>query len=179
MDASSIIVDSLRAFSNGEAGEVNTAETLSRLIWNAFPAVPLAPEEEISAYLVHMLNLFAQGSLDEENMRTGVEELVSLAQQGDPSFTTAISLDAHVASEPTFSAFEAASTQRQLRTLLGLGEEAFPLPAFIGMLSDEIEKLLAAGWSDLMIAETLTGVTGKRVSAEAVSAYYACPAVRR
>ena len=45
--------------------------------------------------------------------------------------------------QPTLTLQQAMAAQSKLRDVLGLPEEQFPLPAFIGMISDEIEQLLA------------------------------------
>ncbi|WP_425230079.1 hypothetical protein [Sphingomonas sp.] len=47
---------------------------------------------------------------------------------------------------------QAMAAQRALRRELDLPDERFPLPAFIGMISDEIEQLRAAGHDDGSIA---------------------------
>lgn len=81
------------------------------------------------------------------------------------------------ADEPTFSANEAANAQTALRWALGLEPEQFPLRGMIGMLSDEIEQLRAAGKTDGAIAELLSGITHKPVTVEQVARYYAPPEV--
>ena len=52
-----------------------------------------------------------------------------------------------MSSDVTFTVDEAIAAQREMRKRLGLGEEKFSLPAFIGMISDEIEKTRATGGS--------------------------------
>jgi hypothetical protein len=72
-----------------------------------------------------------------------------------------------------FSAEEAVAVQRAMRAELGLGPEAFPLPAFVGMISDEIDQLRAAGRSDEEVAALIARTIGREVSAGAISAHYA------
>jgi hypothetical protein len=81
-------------------------------------------------------------------------------------------------SEITFSANDAVAAQRELRRRLGLSDEQFPLPAFIGMLSDEIEKMRTAGHSDAEVAATITHATGKPLSPDDIATFYARPEAR-
>ena len=81
--------------------------------------------------------------------------------------------------DPTFSAEEAVAVQRELRRSLGLGAEAFPLPAFVGMISDEIEQFRAAGKSDADIAAVIKTTVGRDVRPEDLSRFYASPDERR
>ena len=71
---------------------------------------------------------------------------------------------------PTFSAEEALAAQRFLREALGLGPEAFSVPAFLGMLSDEIGRLLSAGRSPEEISALIAKATGKTVAPGAITA---------
>ena len=73
----------------------------------------------------------------------------------------------------TFTLAEALAAQREMRAALGLAEERFPLPAFIGMVSDEIEQLRVNGKSDAEIAALISEATGRAVGAEDVAQYYA------
>ena len=77
-----------------------------------------------------------------------------------------------------FSVEKAIAAQRELRKQLGLPDERFGIPALIGMLSDEIEKLRAAGRSDGEITGAITRATGKSLSPDMVSRYYATPQQR-
>ncbi len=79
----------------------------------------------------------------------------------------------------TFSAEEAVRVQRELRRSLGLAEEEFPLPAFIGMISDEIEDLRKAGRSETEIAGMIHHLTGKPVRVEDLARFYAPPEARK
>lgn len=72
-----------------------------------------------------------------------------------------------------FSAQEAVAVQRALRETLGLGPERFPLPAFVGMISDEIDQLHQAGRTDAEIAAVIERTIGRQVSPEALQQHYA------
>ena len=78
----------------------------------------------------------------------------------------------------TFSAEQAVRTQAALREALGLGPERFPLQAFVGMISDEIEQLREAGRSDAEIARLVSHAGGAEVSADDLQAFYATPEAR-
>jgi hypothetical protein len=78
-----------------------------------------------------------------------------------------------------FTLGEAIAAQRALRQALGLGEETFPMPAFVGMISDEIEQHRKAGRSDQEIADLIRTATGKSVNPAALEAYYATPEQRQ
>lgn len=80
--------------------------------------------------------------------------------------------------DQTFSIQEAVAVQRELRRSLGLGAEAFSLPAFVGMISDEIEQFRAAGKSDADIAAVIKGAVGRDVSPETIARFYAPPEER-
>jgi hypothetical protein len=84
-----------------------------------------------------------------------------------------------MADDQSFSVSEAVAVQRELRRSLGLADEAFPIPAFVGMISDEIEQFRAAGKSDADVAEVIKTVVGREVSAETIARFYAPPEQRR
>lgn len=77
-----------------------------------------------------------------------------------------------------FSIAEALRAQKALRDTLGLGEEHFDVRALVGMLSEEIEKMRAAGQSDEKIAALIQRATGKPLSAAEIAQNYA-PADQR
>ena len=77
-----------------------------------------------------------------------------------------------------FSAQEAVAVQREMRRSLGLGAEEFPLPAFVGMISDEIEQLRAAGRSDADIAGMIKATIGRDVLPGDLAAHYASAEAR-
>ena len=81
--------------------------------------------------------------------------------------------------QTVFTLEQAISAQRELRATLGLGEEAFPLPAFIGMISDEIQQMRDAGHSDAEVIGIIARTTGKSISAEDLARFYAPPEHRR
>lgn len=80
--------------------------------------------------------------------------------------------------EPTFTAQEAAKAQTALRWALGLEPEQFPLRNVISMLFDEIDQLRAAGKTDRVIAELLSDITHKPITAEQIERYCAMPLAR-
>lgn len=82
-------------------------------------------------------------------------------------------------SEPTFTADDAVGVQRRLREELGLPPETFPAPAFIGMISDEIEQLRNAGKTDDEIAAVVNGALGRSIDPALIARYYAAPEKRR
>ena len=79
---------------------------------------------------------------------------------------------------PTLSGHQIASAQTHLRLELGLLPERFLLPAFIGMVSDEIEQLRAQGRIDTEIAELICTASGANVAAEDIGLHYAPPEAR-
>ncbi len=70
---------------------------------------------------------------------------------------------------------QAIAAQRALREALGLGEERFPMPAFVGMISDELEQLHDAGRTDQEIAEMIEKATGQAIDPNDLLRYYAPP----
>ena len=77
--------------------------------------------------------------------------------------------------EPTFSLEEAIRAQRRLREALGLGEERFPVPAFVEMIGDEIEAMRGAGRSDQEIADIVAEATGRRIEPGEIGRHHAAP----
>ena len=77
-----------------------------------------------------------------------------------------------------FTGSQAATAQTALREALGLPPENFPVEAFIGMISDEIEQLRAAGKNDAAIATLVSNATGQSVDAETITRFYASPQAR-
>ena len=78
----------------------------------------------------------------------------------------------------TFSAEQAVKTQAALRQALGLGPEQFPLQAFVGMISDEIDQLRGAGRPDTEIAQLVSNASGSEISAADLRTFYASPQAR-
>lgn len=78
----------------------------------------------------------------------------------------------------TFTASQAADAQTALRKALGLPPEHFPLPAFIGMISEEIEQLRKTGKTDEEITAIIEEATWVKIAAQAVTDFYALPEKR-
>ena len=55
-----------------------------------------------------------------------------------------------------YSLQEAVRAQAALRQMAGLGPETFPVQAFVGMISDEIEALRGQGRTDDEIAAAIS-----------------------
>ena len=78
----------------------------------------------------------------------------------------------------TVTGQQAADAQTALRKALGLPPEQFPLPAFVGMVSDEIEQLRRKGKSDTEIAMLIQNAVGVELQADDIARYYASPEER-
>ena len=74
---------------------------------------------------------------------------------------------------------EAVKAQKALRDAAGLGAERFPIQAFVGMISDEIEALRKTGKSDAEIAALVRENSAIEISAEEIAENYASPAERQ
>ena len=74
---------------------------------------------------------------------------------------------------------EALKAQRAMRAAAGLGEETFPIQAFVGMISDEIQVLRQQGRSDREIAQIIRDNSSIDLTADDISANYASPAERQ
>ena len=75
----------------------------------------------------------------------------------------------------TYSLEEALKAQKALRDAAGLGEEKFPIQAFVGMISDEVEALRKRGKSDEEIATLIESNSGIQISAAEIAENYASP----
>lgn len=73
---------------------------------------------------------------------------------------------------------EAIKAQKYLRQAAGLGPEQFPVDAFVGMISDEIELLRKHGRSDQEIASMIVQNSAIHITAEEIAACYASPEQR-
>lgn len=80
--------------------------------------------------------------------------------------------------QTTFSAHEAVAVQEELRRSLALAPEQFPLPAFIGMISDEIDQFRDAGRSDADIVALIKSTIGRDVTLGDIKRFYAPPQAR-
>ena len=78
----------------------------------------------------------------------------------------------------TFPIEEALRAQSALRGAAGLGAEMFPVEAFVGMVSDEIEQLRARGMSDQDIAALVASNSKIEISAADIAEHYAPPEKR-
>ena len=72
-----------------------------------------------------------------------------------------------------FTLEQALNAQQALRTAAGLAEEDFPIQAFIGMLSDEIEALRKQGKSDEEITSLINRAAGTDITSSTVQENYA------
>jgi hypothetical protein len=80
--------------------------------------------------------------------------------------------------ENTFPLEEAIRAQKALRELAGLAPEMFPVEAFVGMISDEVEILRKQGHSDEEIAQTIEANSRIAITAADIATNYASPEER-
>lgn len=73
---------------------------------------------------------------------------------------------------------EAVRAQKALRQAAGLGPEMFPVQAFVGMISDEIEQLRKRGFTDDKIAQVIQANSSIAISAAEIAENYAPPEQR-
>ena len=73
---------------------------------------------------------------------------------------------------------EAIKAQQALRSAAGLGPEQFPVQAFVGMISDEIESLRKLGKTDEQIATIIQQNSAIAITAEQIAENYASPEQR-
>lgn len=71
-----------------------------------------------------------------------------------------------------FTADQAAQANRALRAALGMRPQVFSEEQFVGMISDEITLLHAAGRSDAEIAAILREEAGIEIEPHALSRFY-------
>ena len=74
---------------------------------------------------------------------------------------------------------EALKAQAALRDAAGLAPEQFPLQAFVGMVSDEIESLRTRGKTDDEIAAIIERSSSIQIGAEEIARFYASPEERQ
>ncbi|CAN5538543.1 hypothetical protein BH10ACI4_BH10ACI4_23960 [soil metagenome] len=77
-----------------------------------------------------------------------------------------------------YSVDEAIKAQKALRSAAGLGPEQFPVQAFVGMISDEIETLRKLGKTDTEIAELIQQNSAIEITQEQIADNYASPEER-
>ena len=73
----------------------------------------------------------------------------------------------------TYSVEEAVKAQRSLREAAGLEPERFPVQAFVGMISDEIEILRDQGKTDDEIASIICDCSAIQITADEIARHYA------
>ena len=73
---------------------------------------------------------------------------------------------------------EAVKAQKALRAASGLGPEMFPIQAFVGMISDEIESLRKRGTSDVEIAHLIQENSDIQISPSEIADHYVWPEER-
>ena len=73
---------------------------------------------------------------------------------------------------------EAIKAQKSLREAAGLEPEQFPIEAFVGMISDEIESLRKRGKTDEEIASIIQRNSAIEISAAEIAENYASPEER-
>lgn len=74
---------------------------------------------------------------------------------------------------------EALKAQQALRNAAGLEPEQFPIEAFVGMISDEIESLRNRGKSDEDIAALIENSSQIRITPAEIAENYASPEQRQ
>ncbi len=84
----------------------------------------------------------------------------------------------HPVADKTYPLEQALRAQKALRDLAGLEPEQFPLQAFVGMISDEVEALRSQGRTDEQIAQTIEASSSIKITAEEIVAHYAPPEQR-
>lgn len=78
----------------------------------------------------------------------------------------------------TYNLEDALQAQKALRDLAGLAPERFPLEAFVGMISDEVEHLRNLGHSDQDIADVIRHNSAIEITAAQIAENYAGPEQR-
>lgn len=74
---------------------------------------------------------------------------------------------------------EAIKAQKALRAAAGLGPEQFPVQAFVGMISDEIESLRKNGKTDSEISAIIQQNSTIEITPQQIAESYAPPEQRR
>ena len=80
--------------------------------------------------------------------------------------------------EKSYLLEDAIQAQKALRSLARLGPERFPVQAFVGMISDEIEQLRKMGHNDEQIAHVISTNSKIQISAAEIAENYASPEAR-
>ena len=80
-----------------------------------------------------------------------------------------------MAEEKTYPIEQALRAQKALRDAAGLEPEMFPLEAFVGMISDEVEQLRSQGKTDDEIAALISQNSDIEITAAEIAENYASP----
>jgi hypothetical protein len=75
----------------------------------------------------------------------------------------------------TYPVEQALRAQKALREAAGLGPEMFPIEAFVGMISDEVEALRSQGKTDEEIASLIKRNSDIEITASEIADNYASP----
>lgn len=70
---------------------------------------------------------------------------------------------------------EAVRAQKALREAAGLSPEMFPIRAFVGMISDEVDELRKRGKTDEEIARLIGMSSSIKITASEIAENYASP----
>ena len=73
---------------------------------------------------------------------------------------------------------EALKAQKALRSAAGLGPEQFPVQAFVGMISDEIDSLRKLGKTDAEIVSLIGANSSIEITPDEIAEHYASPEQR-
>lgn len=79
----------------------------------------------------------------------------------------------------TYPLEEALRAQKALRDLAGMEPEKFPMAAFVGMISDEIEELRKRGHDDEAIAKVIRNNSAIQIEGADIVKNYAPPEARQ
>jgi len=79
----------------------------------------------------------------------------------------------------TYPLEEALKAQKALRDAANLAEEKFPIQAFVGMISDEVEALRKRGKTDEQIAHLIESNSAIKITGKEITENYASPEQRR
>ena len=79
----------------------------------------------------------------------------------------------------TYPLEEALKAQKALRAQAGLGPEMFPIHAFVGMISDEVESLRKRGQTDDEIASIIRSSSSIEITGREIAEFYAPPEERQ
>jgi hypothetical protein len=78
----------------------------------------------------------------------------------------------------TYPIEQAVQAQKTLRAAAGLGPEMFPLEAFVGMISDEIQQLREQGKTNQEIANVIEANPDIKITASEIAENYPPPEER-